>query len=84
MSIAPDDEKLLRTLANETVSLENVGADVADRLRIFEDAGLVRAVRSETRSYMVLTGPGILAARPHRDIARRAGSKRKAFVSLSA
>ena len=84
MSIAPDDAKLLRTFADQTVRVENVAADLADRLRSFEDAGLVRAVRSEGHSYMVLTGSGILASRPSRNGARRAGAKRQAFDAVLA
>ena len=84
MSIAPDDAKLLRTLADQTLNLDTIAEDLADRLRGFEDAGLVRAVRSESHSYMVLTGSGILASRPSRNGARRAGARRPAFEALSA
>ncbi len=79
MSIAPDDAKLLRTLSDQTIRLENVAADLADRLRGFEDAGLVRAVRSDGRSYMVLTGSGIVASRFSRASSRRTVARREAF-----
>ena len=84
MSIAPDDAKLLRTLSDQTIKLGDVAADLADRLRGFEDAGLVRAVRSEGHSYMVLTGSGIVASRSSRAGSRRAPAKRPAFEALSA
>ncbi len=84
MSIAPDDAKLLRTLADQTLKLETVDVDLADRLRGLEDAGLVRAVRSDSHSYMVLTGSGILAARAKRNTARRAAGRRPAVQALSA
>ena len=80
MSIAPDDAKILRTLADQTVKFENVADDLADRLRCFEDAGLVRAVRSQGHSYLVLTGSGIVASRSTRRVGMgRSSAKRRAF-----
>lgn len=85
MTMSPEDVNLLNSLAERVTNAGEIGDDLGAGVQRLEDAGLVRWVRSSERSYVILTGSGILASRaprkPRRSERRRVPRQAETYIS---